>query len=169
MSLESMEDLLLDQLRILYHAEKQFVAALPKLIVHTTCMPLRQTLADHLEETERQVARLERVFETLDHTPRGGRCRAAEGLIEDASESIRRSVRGAVMDAAIIANVQRIEHLEIAAYGCTIAFARLLGLAPISSVLTESLIEEKNLNDNLTRIAEEEVNEQAVSAGVAHR
>jgi ferritin-like metal-binding protein YciE len=169
MSLESMEDLLLDHLRSLYHAEKQFVAALPKLIVHTTCMPLRQTLADHLEETERQVARLERVFETLEHTPRGGRCRAAEGLIEDANEATRRSTRGAVMDAAIIAGVQRIEHLEIASYGCVIAFARLLGLAPISSVLTESLIEEKNLNDTLTRIAEEEVNEQAVTAGAAHR
>jgi len=169
MPLESMEDLLLDQLRSLYHAEKQIVAALPKMIVHTTCTSLRQTLADHLEETERQVARLDRVFETLDHNPRGGRSRTAEGLIEDAAESIRRSTRGGLLDAAVIASVQRIEHYEIAAYGCAIAFARELGLIPISSVLTESLIEEKNLNDSLTRIAEEEVNGLAVHEGVVHR
>lgn len=169
MPLESIEDLLLDQLRSLYHAEKQIVAALPKMIVHTTCTSLRQTLADHLEETERQVARLDRVFETLDHNPRGGRSRAAEGLIEDAAETIRRSARGGLMDAAIIACIQRIEHFEIASYGCAIVYARVLGLIPISSVLTESLIEEKNLNDGLTRIAEEEVNELAAHAGVGHR
>jgi ferritin-like metal-binding protein YciE len=169
MPLEAMEDLLLDQLRSLYQAQRQLVAALPRLIVQTTFPPLRRKLADHLDETERQVARLDRVFETLDHNPRGGRCRAVEGIVEDAADTVRRSTPGGVMDAAIIASVQRIEHFEIATYGCAIAWAQLLGLTPISSVLTESLIEEKNVNDSLTRIAEEEVNEQAVHAGVAHR
>jgi len=165
MALDSMHDLLLEQLRDLYSAENQLVKALPKLIEKITSPTLREAVTAHYGETEGHVTRLDRIFSGLDEKASGEKCKGMEGLIDECDHVAGEHGSDYVRDAGIIASAQRAEHYEIAAYGSTINFARLLGHQDIVTLLEETLAEEKAADEKLTAIAEEEVNQQAMTAG----
>jgi ferritin-like metal-binding protein YciE len=161
MSLDTMQDLLLQQLRDLYSAEQQLVKALPKVQGKISTEELATAFRDHLAETENQVARLEQVFEILGERAGGVKCAAMEGLIEEAQEILDEGGNEAVIDAGIIAAAQRIEHYEVSAYGSAKAFAALLGLSDVVKLLNESQEEETAADKKLSLIATTEVNARA--------
>ena len=158
-------DLFLDELRDLYHAEKQLTKALPKLAKNATSDELRTAIEDHLEETEAQVERLEQVFEMLDEKPRGKYCAGMAGIIEEGSDLLQNGADGAVLDAGIIAGAQRAEHYEIAAYGSVMAWAKVMGHDDVAQMLEETLNEEKAADEKLSALAEQAINAEAASSG----
>ena len=162
MLLETMEDLLLDQLRDLYSIETQIEVALPIAIEQATSTTLRDALTEHFEETEGQILRLQEVFGRLGVSARGPRCLGIAGLLQEAEDTMRRSNRGPLLDAVLIASLQRVEHYEMAAYASAIAYARQLDQRRIAELLEESLAEETTADLNLSRIAATEVLEQGV-------
>ncbi len=163
MSLESMQDLMIEELRDLYNAEQQLTKALPKMAEKATTPSLQQAFHSHLRETEGHVARLEQIFRQLDEKPTGKKCKGMEGLIDEGDDMLSEKGVEAVRDAGIIAAAQRVEHYEIAAYGCAVNFAQLLGHNDIVTLLEQTLSEEKAADEKLTQIAEQEVNSQAMA------
>jgi ferritin-like metal-binding protein YciE len=159
----NLREALVDEIRDIYHAEKQIVKALPKMIKAASSEELRDAFESHLEETHGQVSRLERVFELLDEKPRGKHCAGMAGILEEGSETLEDDGEDAVMDACIIAGAQRVEHYEITAYGTVIAWAEALGLDEVAEVLGESLAEEKAADEKLSAIAESGVNDAATA------
>ena len=164
MSLDSMQDLLLEELRDLYNAEQQLTRALPKLVETAASPTLRQAFQSHLQETEGHVSRLEQIFEGLNEKPTGKKCKAMEGLIDEGADMLAEKGSEAVRDAGIIAAAQRVEHYEIAAYGSAVSFAQLLGRQDIATLLQQTLAEEEAADEKLSRIAEQEVNNHAMAA-----
>ena len=126
---------------------------------------MQDAINEHLEETRRQVERLEEIFAQLQEKPRGHKCKAMEGLLEEGKEIMQADAEDAVRDAALIAACQRVEHYEIAGYGCARTFAQRLGLDDIVELLEATLEEEKNADLKLTEIAEETINVEAEVAG----
>jgi len=165
MKIKSMEDLFVHELRDLYHAEKQLTKALPKMAKAASSEELRTAFEEHLEETQNQVSRLEQIFSDLDIPTRGVKCAAMEGLIEEGQEAIKDVEDDDVRDAALIAAAQRVEHYEIAGYGCAKTFAELLGHQDVVQLLQETLDEEHAADQKLNEIAMSSVNEEAVAAG----
>ena len=161
MALESMQDLLIHQLQGIYSAEKMLLKALPKMREKASTEELVTAFANHLTETENQVDRLERVFGLLGEQSGGVKCKAMEGLIEEAQELLDEDGNEAVIDAGIIAAAQRVEHYEISAYGSAKAFAALLGLSDVVQLLNESQMEETAADKKLSLIATAEVNARA--------
>lgn len=159
----TLRDSLVDEIRDLYNAEKQLTKALPKLAKAATSDELRETFDTHLEETQAQIGRLERVFELLAEKPRGKHCAGIAGIIEEGSDILEDDLEGAVMDAALIAAGQRAEHYEMAAYGTVIAWAEALGQADVAGLLTETLEEEKAADAKLSALAEAGINEAATA------
>jgi ferritin-like metal-binding protein YciE len=159
----TLRDALVDEIRDLYNAEKQLTKALPKMAKAASSDELREALESHLEETQGQVTRLERVFELLDEKPRGKHCAGIAGIIEEGAETLEDDLDGAVLDACIIASGQRAEHYEIAAYGTAIAWAEALELSEVAEVLTETLYEEKAADEKLSALAEAGINEAATA------
>ena len=157
----TLRDLMLDEIRDLYDAERQLVKALPKMAKGATSSELRSLIETHLGETEQQVTRLERVFEMLDEKPRGKRCDGMAGIIEEGSTLLGEDFEGAVLDAGIIAGAQRAEHYEIAAYGSVMAWAKELGEDEVADLLSETLEEEKSADEQLSALAEGSVNADA--------
>src|SRR5262245_10387159 len=127
MKMKTLEDLFHHELKDLYSAEKQILKTLPKMIKCCTSDDLRAALKHHLEETEEQVKRLDQIFEHLRLPARGHKCKAMEGLIEEGKEALEDDMDDQVRDAAIIAACQRVEHYEIAGYGCARTFAEMTG------------------------------------------
>jgi ferritin-like metal-binding protein YciE len=166
MSLDTLHDLMIDELKDLYSAETQLVKALPKMAKAAGSETLRTAITDHLEQTKGQVARLEKVFGMLDSSPRGKKCKAMEGLVEEGSEMAGEEGEDAVRDAGIIAAAQRVEHYEIAAYGSTIAFAKQMGHTEIVEILQATLDEEKACDQKLSALAESEINPMANELGM---
>jgi ferritin-like metal-binding protein YciE len=166
MSLDSLQALFLNELKDVYHAEKQLVEALPRLAKAARSPELRQAFASHFEETEGQVERLERIFVELGASARGKRCKGMEGLIEEGKEILEEEGDASVIDAALISAAQRVEHYEIAAYGCLRTYAQLLGHQSAVKLLELTLAEEEAADQKLTSIGEKSVNAQAASAGV---
>jgi ferritin-like metal-binding protein YciE len=164
MKLTSVETLLVHELKDLYSAENQLLKALPKMAKAAASAELRRALEEHLEETRGQVARLERIFERFEFSPRGKKCRAMEALIEEGKELIEGEGEPEVIDAALIAAAQKVEHYEIAAYGCARTFARLHGDEEAARLLHETLQEESRADAKLTRLAEGMVNLRAAEA-----
>lgn len=158
----TLHEMLVDEIKDLYHAEKQLTKALPKLAKAATSEDLREAFETHLEETREQVARLEEVFEALDEKVKAKPCKGMAGIIEEGSEMLEEDAEGAVMDAALIAAAQRAEHYEIGAYGTCVEWARLLGLSDVASLLEQTLEEEKAADKKLTMLAEQEINQAAV-------
>lgn len=156
----SLKDLYVDELRDLYNAETQLVKALPKMAKASSNEQLQQAFEEHLRQTSEQVSRLEQIFERLEEKPSGKRCLGMEGLVKEGSETLRENYSDEVKDAAIIGAAQRVEHYEMAGYGTARAFAELLGQSEDVSLLEQSLEEEKQADEKLTRLAEE-VNLQA--------
>jgi len=167
MSLDTMHELFLEELKDLYSAEQQLVKALPKLAERVTTPSLRTAIESHLRETEGHVTRLETCFGMLGEKASGKKCKGMEGLLDEADDLADEHGNDAVRDAGIIAAAQRLEHYEIAAYGCTIAFARTMGHQEAVTLLEETLSEEKAANEKLTALAEEEVNQHAFAASTA--
>src|ERR1051325_11142222 len=157
-SMKTLEDLLAHELKDLFSAEKQITKALPKMIKACSNDDLRQALQNHLEETEHQISRLEDIMGQLDIPTRGAKCAGMEGLIEEGSQILEADMDDNVRDAAIIAACQRVEHYEMAGYGCARTFARQLGNEEAASLLQHSLDEEKNADVKLTQLATEHIN-----------
>jgi ferritin-like metal-binding protein YciE len=165
MRLGSLNDLYLDELRDLYSAESQLVKALPKMAKAASSAELRSAFEDHLEQTRGHVSRLEQIFAKLDASPKGKKCKAMVGLIGEGKEVMDEDADANVMDAALIAAAQRVEHYEIAGYGCARSFARLLGDEKSAELLQETLDEEAAADRKLTELAESGINIQAEAAG----
>jgi ferritin-like metal-binding protein YciE len=163
MKMKTLEDLLHHELKDLYSAEKQILKALPKMIKAATSGDLQQALENHLEETERQVNRLEWIFQKLELPARATKCKAMEGLVEEGKETLEEDMEDHVRDAAIIAAAQRVEHYEMAGYGCARTFAQHLGHNEIADMLQQTLDEEKAADEKLTHIAMQHVNEEAMA------
>ena len=163
MSGSNLREALVDEIKDLYNAEKQLTKALPKLAKGSTSEELREAFESHLEETENQVTRLERIFEILDEKPRGKHCAGMAGIIEEGNEKLQEDAEDSVMDAMLIAAAQRAEHYEIGSYGTAIAWAEALGLTEVAQILGETLAEEKAADEKLSAIAESGVNEAATA------
>ena len=163
MSADNLREALVEEIRDLYNAEKQLVKALPKMAKGASSDELREAFESHLEETEGQVARLERVFELLDEKPRGKHCAGMAGIIEEGSEKLQEDMEDSVLDACLIASAQKVEHYEISAYGTAIAWAEALELADVAQALQETLDEEKAADEKLTALAESGINEAATA------
>ena len=164
MKLESLYDLYVDELKDLYSAENQLLKALPKMASAATAPDLRAAFTHHLEETHGHVERLEQVFKKLDTSPKGKKCKAMEGLIEEGKEVLEEDAKPEVKDAALIAAGQRVEHYEMAGYGCVRTFARLLGYDEAADLLQETLDEEGAADKKLTELAETVINVAAETA-----
>lgn len=164
MSLNTMQDLFIHELRDLMSAERQLTKALPKMAKAATNEQLVEALESHLEETKQQIERLEECFEILGVSSRGKKCKGMEGLIEEGSEAAKEPEDDNVRDAAIIGAAQRVEHYEMAGYGTARAFAERLGYDEVVALLDETLEEESAANEKLTEIAETEVNYEATDA-----
>jgi len=162
--LDSLETLFTDQLEDLYDAEKRLVEALPAMAQAASEPGLRQAFQSHLQETQNQVKRLERVFQSLGKTPQAKTCAAMKGLITEGQEAIDAKGDPDVKDAALIAAAQRVEHYEIAAYGTARTFARRLRNAEAVRQLEATLEEEKAADQKLTNLAETGINQNAVMA-----
>ena len=150
----SLNDLLVDELKDLYSAENQIIKALPKLARTAESLELRTAFEEHLEQTRNQVARLERIFENLDASPKGKSCATMEGLLEEGSE-LMDQLDGAVLDAGLIGAAQKIEHYEIAAYATARTHAEALGMDEAVRLLEETLDEEKQADELLSQIADQ--------------
>jgi len=161
MKLESFDSLLQHELQDLYSAEKQLIAALPKMAKKASSEELRNAFEKHLEQTKEQLERLEKIFKDLELTPGRHKCKAMEGLIEEGSELLKEDAEPALLDAAMIGAAQRIEHYEIAGYGTTRTFAEMLGHTDIAELLQQTLDEEKETDQLLTELAMTSVNVEA--------
>jgi ferritin-like metal-binding protein YciE len=160
---QTLRELLVDEIRDLYSAERQLTKALPKMARAATSDELREAFEAHLAETEAQIERLDSVFESLDEKPRAKHCEGMAGIIEEGSSLIGEDFDGAVLDAGLIASAQRVEHYEIGAYGSVIAWAKALGLTDVARTLDETLAEEKATDEKLNTLAEGSINAEAAS------
>jgi ferritin-like metal-binding protein YciE len=163
MSVATLQELFVDELKDLYSAEKQIVRALPKIAKATTSEELRAVLLEHLEETKGQVTRLEQIAEIVGKKPTGKTCAGMKGVLEEGSEVLEDTEKGEVRDAALISACQRVEHYEMAGYGSARDFAKLLGMADVAGLLEETLAEEKAADKKLTEISRQ-VNREAKQA-----
>jgi ferritin-like metal-binding protein YciE len=166
MAAKSLQELFVEELRDAYDGENRLTKALPKMAKAAEHPELRTAFTDHLRETQQQIARLEQVFRIVGEKPRGKKCDGIIGIVEE-GKSAMEELDGAVLDAALIAGAQRVEHYEIAAYGTLAYFAGLLGNDRAKELLGETLEEEKAADRKLNDIAKSRVNRDAlVSAGV---
>lgn len=159
--IKTMDELFVHQLRDIYYAEQQIVKALPKMIDKATDDELKSGFETHLEETRRQVERLEKVFEMQGVEAKGVQCPAIDGIIEEAEETAADVEDKGVLDAALAAAAQAVEHYEISRYGTLVTWARELGHEDCASLLEETLEEEKATDAKLTRLAEQRINRKA--------
>ena len=159
-----LKELYVEELRDLYSAEKQLVKALPKMAKAATSSDLRSGFEEHLEQTKGHLSRLEQIFDSLDESPNGKTCKGMEGLIKEGSEMIEEDPEEEQLDAGLISAAQRVEHYEIAGYGCVRTYARLLGEDEAVSLLEATLKEEKETDAKLTQLAEN-INVEALQAG----
>lgn len=164
MAAKTMQDLLIEDLRDIYHAEKQIAKALPKMARAASSDELRKAFETHLEQTNGQIERLQQVFEEMDTRPRGKHCDAMEGLISEAQEILEMGLAPEVQDAALIAAAQKVEHYEIASYGTLHAYATACGLDKVAQLLDETLQEEKDTDTLLNKLAIGDVNKKAMAA-----
>ncbi len=154
MKIESLEELFLEELKDLYHAEKQLVKALPKMAKAATSEELRTAFTDHLEQTKNHVLRLEQVFETVDEKAKAKVCKGMQGLIEEGQETIAEVALEQLADLGLIAAAQKVEHYEISGYGTMRTFAQILGNQEAVRLLSETLKEEEAADKLLSGISQ---------------
>jgi ferritin-like metal-binding protein YciE len=164
MKLESFDSLLLHELQDLFSAERQLVAALPKMAKKAASTELREAFETHLDQTKEHVERLEQIFEDLQLSAGRHKCKAMEGLIEEGSEILKEEGPDAIRDAALIGAAQRVEHYEIAGYGTARTFAEMLGHTTAAELLQKTLDEEKETDQLLSELALSNVNVEAQNA-----
>ena len=153
MPVKSVQDLFVEELRDIYHAERQITKALPRMAKAAASPELKQAFEDHLEQTRGQIERLDQVFEQLDLPKRGKKCEAMEGLLEEARSSMEEIEDQGVLDVGMIINAQKVEHYEIAGYGSLVALAKQLGHGEAAALLAETLAEEKEADQKLGQVA----------------
>lgn len=161
MPVKSMEDLFLETLKDVYHAEKQVLKALPKMAKATESEELKAAFETHRTETEGQVERIEQVFELIGKKARGKPCAAMEGLVEESKEIMDEVEDPQVLDAGLISAAQAVEHYEIARYGTLIAWAKQLGMSDAASLLQQTLDEEERTDKLLSKLALSNINQKA--------
>ena len=161
---QTMQDLYVDQLRDLYDAERQIIKALPKMIRAASSDELKQALEEHLEVTKEQEQRIAQIFENRSEKVKAQKCKGMEGVLKEGAELVEKGWDEAVLDAAIIAAAQRVEHYEMAGYGCARTYAELLGDEDAGELLQKTLDEEKEANNKLTELAET-INQEALGEG----
>jgi ferritin-like metal-binding protein YciE len=164
MSMDSLKDLYIDELKDLYNAENQLLKALPRMARKASSPDLKAAFEEHLDQTEGQVNRLEKIFKALGEKPTGKTCKAMKGLVEEGKEIIEEDGDESVLDAALIGAAQKVEHYEIAGYGTARTFASLLGEEDAVEALQRTLDEEAQTDKKLTALAESLVNPEASSA-----
>ena len=160
-SIRTLDDLFVHTLQDIYYAENQITKALPKMIEKASDPQLKKGFETHLAETQNQIKRLEQVFEMHGHSPKGVDCPAIDGIIKEANEIAGNVADKDVLDAALLASAQAVEHYEITRYGTLIAWAKQLGRPDCASVLQKNLDEEYATDKKLTAIAEGKVNRKA--------
>jgi ferritin-like metal-binding protein YciE len=153
MEANRLKHLYVEELKDLYSAESQMVKALPKMAKAATSEELRAGFEEHLEQTRGHVARLEEIFKALEESPKGKKCKGMEGLIREGGEMIAEDLAPEELDAGLISAAQRVEHYEIAGYGCVSTYAKLLGEDVAESLLRQTLEEEKETDEKLTDLA----------------
>jgi ferritin-like metal-binding protein YciE len=162
MEIDSLQKLYVDELKDLYSAEKQILQALPRMAKKVQNPQLRQAFEEHVEVTRGQVERLDRIFERLERSPRGKKCKGMEGLLEEGKEMMQEDMDPEVLDAALLSAAQKVEHYEIAGYGTVRAYAQLLGQDEDARLLQQTLDEEGQTDKKLTQLAESSINVEAV-------
>ena len=158
--MDTLDELYTDLLKDLYSAEKQLVKTLPKMAKAAQSSDLQRAFNEHLSQTERHVERIEKIFSDLDGSPRGKKCVGMEGLVKEGDEILKETDKGA-MDAGLIAAAQKVEHYEMAGYGTARTWAQMMGHSKAARILQETLDEESQANEKLTKIAESHANVEA--------
>jgi ferritin-like metal-binding protein YciE len=158
---KTLNDLFVEALKDVYHAEKQILRALPKMAKAAGSEELRQAFRTHREETERQVERLEEVFELVGKPARGKPCQAMQGIIEEGKEVMEDFADSEALDAGLIDAAQAVEHYEICRYGTLRSWAMQLGMRDAARLLEQTLEEEKKTDELLSKLAESAVNQKA--------
>jgi ferritin-like metal-binding protein YciE len=161
MAANSLQELFVEELRDMYDGERRITKALPKMAKAASSEALKDAFMSHLDETEGQIARLEQVFREIGETARAKKCEGIQGLVSEADE-VMQELDGAVLDAALIASAQKVEHYEIASYGTLAYFADLLGQSRAKQLLGQTLEEEKAADEKLNEIAKSDVNREAM-------
>ena len=162
MKIESLEELFVEELKDLYHAEKQLVKALPKMAKAATSEELRTAFTDHLEQTKNHVLRLEQVFETVDEKAKAKVCKGMQGLIEEGQETIAEDALDHMADLGLIAAAQKVEHYEISGYGTMRTFAQILGNQEAVRLLSETLKENLEIWKHRPPVSQSLLKESAV-------
>ncbi len=163
-TLKSLDDLLIHEMQDIYHAEGQIVKALPRMIKAASHPELQAAFEEHLEQTEGQIERLDQAFKLLGMSAKGKKCEGMAGLIEEGKKLMEEDAEPSVMDAALIAAAQKIEHYEIASYGCVCTYAEMLGYEQVHDLLGQNLEEEETTDEKLTVLAEAVINIEAEEA-----
>jgi ferritin-like metal-binding protein YciE len=161
---KTLDDLFTDTLKDIYYAENKILKALPKMAKAAQSDELKKAFQKHFKETEGQVARLEKVFRLIEQTPKGKKCEAIEGIIEEGAEIMKEFKGAPALDAGLVSAAQAVEHYEIARYGTLKRWAEQMGLDQAIGLLDATLNEEKNTDEALTELADSMVNEQAQAA-----
>jgi ferritin-like metal-binding protein YciE len=161
MKITSLEEVLIDELKDIYSAESQLIKALPEMVRAAQSNDLRQAFEKHLEQTRLHAQRIEEICSDLNVTPGGKKCVGMEGLIEEGKEVLQSDADPEPMQAALIGAAQRVEHYEIAAYGTARAHAKQLGYMKAVDLLAQTLDEEKQADELLTKLAENRINVKA--------
>ena len=161
MKMETLQELYLEQLRDIYDAENQLTKALPKMAKTATNEELKAAFENHLEQTQEHISRLEQIFEELGEKSKGHKCEAMKGLLEEGKNMMEEDADEDVMDAGLICAAQKVEHYEIATYGCLRTYAEMLGFDDQADLLQETLDEEKDTDENLTELAVSCINLEA--------
>ena len=157
--IESLEGLLLHEIKDLYHAEKQLVKALPKVVDTASSPELKNAIDQHLRETGAHVRRLEQVFEILGESPKAVKCKAMQGILDEGEDLMEEKGSAETIDAAIIMSAQKVEHYEIASYGSVVTWAEMLGRQDIKAILGQTLDEEERADKKLTDLAKAGINQ----------
>ena len=166
MKTNKLKHLYVEELKDLYSAENQLVKALPKMAKAASSEDLRSGFEEHLEQTKEHVARLEKILKALGESPKGKHCNGMEGLIKEGSELIEEDPGPEELDAGLISAAQRVEHYEMAGYGCVSTYAKLLGDDHAASLLKQTLEEERETDKKLTQLSQH-INLEAAEAGDA--
>ncbi len=151
--MDDMNDLFLDFLQDIYYAEKQGVRGITKLIKTVTDQTLKDALTEHKDISQNQITRLDEVFGHAGKKPRGKKCAAMDGLLSEAAEQMSEGAKGPIMDSALLATAQAIDHYEIARYGALHAWAKAMNMDEAADLLEETLTEEKEADEKLSEIA----------------
>ena len=160
--MKTLKHLFIAELQDMYDAEHRILKALPKLAKAATCEKLKAAFLKHLGETEQQVTKLEQVFQSFDEKPKAKKCKATVGLLEEGDEIASENKGEPTIDAALISAGQKVEHYEIASYGCLQEWAKLLGNKQAAGLIGEILEQEKAANETLTKLGKDSANEKAL-------